>query len=106
MQTKYGQIDNKTIHEHKDTLHKDIFKLLWMKEEGYPKLDVYFSSLLWKLNGYNEIFNKQPIMIDILSNLESARIEAEKDEYNHSLYRKAILDSMSLVDKLKESDGD
>lgn len=106
MKSKYGNIDNIQIRNHKEILHRDIFKLLWMKEENYPQLDVYFSSVLWKLAGYNSIFNNQTVMLDIMSLLESARLEAQKDNYNHSMYRKAILDSMSLIDKLKESDGE
>lgn len=106
MMTKYGNVRNTQIHNHKDTLHSDVFKLLWMKEEGYEGLNKYFESLLWKLNGYNEVFNNQPVMIDIISILEEARIEANKSDYSHRLYRKAILDTMSLIDLLQESDGD
>ena len=106
METKYGQIENTQISDHKELLHKDVFKLLWMKEENYPQLDRYFSSVLWKLTGYNSVFNNQAVMIDIISILETARLEAKKPNYNHSEYRKAILDSMSLIDKLKESDGE
>lgn len=106
MKTKYGNFPNTQIHKHKDTLHSDVFRLLWMKEENYDKLDQYFSSILWKLNGYNEVFNNQTEMIDIISILEEARIEAEKENYDHKKYRKAILDCMSLIDRLQESDGD
>ena len=106
MKTKYGNFPDTQIHNHKDTLHSDVFRLLWMKEENYDKLDQYFSSILWKLNGYNEVFNNQTEMIDIISILEEARIEAEKENYDHKKYRKAILDCMSLIDRLQESDGD
>lgn len=106
MKTKYGNIETSQIIKHKEVLQKDVFKLLWMKEENYPQLDTYFSSILWKLTGYNSIFNNQTIMIDIISILEAARIEANKENYSHRKYRKAILDSMSLIDKLDESDGD
>lgn len=106
MNSKYGSYPDSQIHQHKDTLHSDIFKLLWMKEENYEQLDEYFSTVLWKLNGYNEVFNCQPVMIDILSILEEARIEALKEDYSHKKYRKAILDCMSLVNKLQESEGD
>ena len=106
MKTKYGNFPNTQIHKHKDTLHSDVFRLLWMKEENYDKLDQYFSSILWKLNGYNEVFNNQTEMIDIISILEEARIEAKKENYDHKKYRKAILDCMSLIDRLQESDGD
>ena len=105
MKSKYGDFPEQQMHAHKNTLHSDIFKLLWMKEENYGQLDKYFSSVLWKLNGYNEVFNNQPAMIDIISILEQARIEAQKENYSHSKYRKAILDCMSLVNELEEKDG-
>ena len=106
MKTKYGQFPKTQVHKHKDILHNDVFRLLWMKEENYAELDTYFSSILFKLNGYNEVFNNQPVMIDIISILEEARIESQKENYSHRVYRKAILDTMSLIDLLDESEGD
>ena len=102
METKYGEIKLTQILEHKQILHSNILTLLYMKEENSPTLDKYFSSLLWRLSGYNEIFGNQAIMIDIMSNLEAARIEASKEECDSKKYRKLILDSFNLIDKLKE----
>ena len=106
MNTKYGEFKITQIVEHKQELHNNILALLYMKEENCPTLDNYFSSLLWRLSGYNEIFGNQAIMIDIMSNLEAARIEASKDVYDHNKYRKLILDAFNSIDKLKESDGE
>lgn len=106
METKYGIFPRSQISEHKNELHDNVLTLLYMKEKECPTLDNYFSSLLWRLNGYNEIFGNQPIMIDIMSNLEEARIEALKEDYNHTKYRKLILDVFNSLDKLKESDGE
>ena len=79
--------------------------MLFRSEEECKTLDKYFSSFLWKLSGFNSVFGNQIVIIDIISNLEEARNEALKDDYNHSKYRKLILDSFNLVDKIRESDG-
>ena len=106
METKYGTFPQTQILEHKNELHDNVLALLYMKEENCPTLDEYFSSLLWRLNGYNEIFGNQPVMINIMSNLEEARIEAQKEKYSHFKYRKLVLDAFNALDQLKESDGE
>ena len=102
MDSKYGKFESKQIVEHKQELHDNILSLLYMKEENSSTLDKYFSSLLWRLNGYNEIFGNQVIMIDIMSNLEEARIEAAKECCDFNKFRKLVLDSFNMIDKLKE----
>jgi len=106
METKYGTFPKTQIIEHKNELHDNVLALLYMKEENCSTLDEYFSSLLWRLNGYNEIFGNQPVMIDIMSNLEEARVEAKKEKYSHYKYRKLVLDAFNALDQLKESDGE
>ena len=106
MNSKYGTFKQTQISEHKNELHDNVLSLLYMKEENCTTLDNYFHSLLWRLSGYNEIFGNQPIMIDIMSNLEEARMEALKEDYSHSKYRKLVLDAFNMLDKLKESDGE
>ena len=102
MESKYGEFKITQILEHKQELHDNIITLLYMKEENNPTLDNYISSLLWRLSGYNEIFGNQAIMIDIMSNLEEARIEASKEYCDFKKYRKLVLDSFNMIDKLKE----
>lgn len=105
MAYKYGEFPKEQIQQVKKRLQNSIFKLLYMKEDDYEELDSYFASLLWKLEGYNELFGYQETIIELLAILERARIEAKKENYSHHFYRKAILDATSLVDKIQE-DGD
>lgn len=102
MESKYGDFKITQVVEHKQVLHDNILALLYMKEENSPTLENYFSSLLWRLSGYNEIFGNQAIMIDIMSNLEEARIEASQDSCDFKKYRKLVLDSFNMIDRLKE----
>ena len=106
MESNYGEFSTEQIHAYKKNMQNSIFKLLYMKEEEDPNLDKYFSSLLWKISGYNKIFSGQTVILDIMCILAQARDEAAKPDYNHALYRKAILDATSLVDRIKEGDVD
>jgi len=103
MKYKYGEFPKEQIQQVKKRLQNSIFKLLYMKEDGYEELDSYFASLLWKIEGYNELFDYQETVLEILAILERARIEAQKSDYSHHFYRKAILDATSLVDKIHEN---
>ena len=49
--------------------------------------------------GSNKLFNFQPEILTIVSNLEIARIDPTQ-------FRKSILDAANLVDKLKGGDTD
>ena len=97
---KYGSITNKQMDEIKHILHKEVFKLLCLKEEKYQELDVYFESVLWKISGYNSLFETNTYLLELLSVIEQARVESLKENYNHRMYRKAILDGMSLISKI------
>ena len=89
------------IHEEKERLKKSIFILLPYREAQYELLDKYFESLLFRINGLNELFSNQAEIITLMSLLESARHESD-----FAIYRKAILDATALVDSIKECDAD
>lgn len=94
---KYGTISTSQIHQQKKYLQGSIFKLIPLKEEGYECLDARFESLLNQINGYNQLFNEQAVIITIMSLLELARHEVE-----FSKYRGLILDAVALVDHIEE----
>lgn len=96
----YDRFSKSQIQKSKKRLQNSIFKLLLMKEEESKNLDSYFSSLIWKIEGYNQLFGYQEVFVDLLAIIQRARTEASKADYNHDLYRKAILDATSLVDKI------
>lgn len=101
MKTKYCDFSPKQIELYKKKMHSSIIKLLYFKEENNPTLQEYFETVLWELGGFNSLTGFQVIMIEIISNIEEARRENLKGkQLNFKKYRKLILDSMSLVDKL------
>ncbi len=100
MKCKYSYISNKQKSDYAQALHRDLHWLLIYKENGYEKLDVYFSSILFKLGGLNSLLHHPNEMIELLSLLEAARMECDKSDCDFRAYRKAILDAQSLIDKI------
>lgn len=101
MNYKYGVIPTSQIKQQKEYLQKAIFQTLCLKEENYQYLDGRFNSLLQQLDGFNHLFQYQPVVITIMSLLESARYEED-----FAQYRKAILDATALVNQIKDGDAD
>ena len=52
----------------------------------------------------NDILFNPPELVTLISLLETARKEANKKDCDFKKYRKLILDSHSLIDKIKEGD--
>ena len=100
MNYKYGTLPPSQIKQQKEYLQKSIFQMIPFKEENYKFLDARFISLLQQLDGMNHLFNEQPVIITIMSLLESAR-----HEDNFKMYRKAILDATALVDKIEDGEN-
>lgn len=98
---KYGELPPNQIKKQKIYLQKAIFQLIPFREEKYEFLDERFNSLLQQLNGLNALFQNQPIIITIMSLLESARYEED-----FANYRKDILDATALVGQIKDGDVD
>lgn len=94
---KYGVLSPDQIKQQKVYLQNSIFQLLCFKEEKYEFLDARFMSLLQQLDGLNRLFNEQPVILTIMSLLETARYE---DDFVK--YRKAVLDATALVSKIED----
>ena len=95
----YTEMPPSQIAAEKRYIRSAIYKLLPYKEESYEYLDNYFGSVLQLLKGFNEISGNQPEVVSIISKIAYARTTDDFQEY-----RKAILDSCGLVERIKESD--
>lgn len=100
MRYKYGELRQQQIKEQKKVLINAIFKLLPYKEQNYEHLDRYFTALLFRIDGLNELFFEQAEIITLMSILEAARKEEDFE-----LYRKAIFDACDIVKKIREVDN-
>lgn len=105
MKHKYGEFTQKQFSEYKKQLHSKVHWLLLYKEQDYPKLDQYFSSLLFQISGLATLIDS-PYVVTLMTLLEAARSENLSDECDYGKYRKAILDAHSIIDMIPEEDGD
>ena len=101
MDYKYGTLPPNQVKKQKEYLQKSIFQMIPFREEKYEYLDARFNSLLQQLDGLNRLFNEQPVIVTIMSLLESARYEQDFVQY-----RKAILDATALVNQIEDGDTD
>lgn len=104
MKYKYGNLPSEQIHKYKISIRKSIHWLLLYKEQNYEHLNEYFDALLFRINGYNSLFNEPPEIITLISTLEAARLESLKPDCDFKKYRKAILDAQGIVNRIKECD--
>lgn len=106
MNTKYGSFSEEQFAEYKVVLHKKLFWLLLYKDpktkDNYSHIDFnkYFDSLMYKINGMNSLLQYPECLVEIMGNLEAARIEANKEMFDYSVYRKLVLDAHALIDRI------
>lgn|SRR5574344_1016391 len=102
MKNKYGEYKDSQISEYKKRLHVLVHWILKYKDSGdETTLNNYFDIVQFKLMGVNALFNYPPELIEIMSLIESAKQEnMKKENFNSKLFRSAILDAHSLIDKL------
>ena len=106
MKNLYGHFDDEQIERYKVKLHKELFWLLIYKDpktrEEYVNVDFekYFTGLMRRLDGLNELLFYPTEMVSIMSLLEAALIESRKEDFNYKTYRKLVLDAHGLVDKI------
>ena len=107
----FGNFTQHQIIEQKKILHSMIFWLLLYKDPKtsykfkYVDFDKYFNSLMSRISGFGELIFNPPEIVSLLSILEGAYLETQKDFFDFLIYRKLILDAHSLVDKIKEVDS-
>lgn len=110
MKHLYGNFTSNQIVKTKEALHRNVHWLLVYKspstEQQFKNIDVdnCFNSLLLRLSGLNELLGCQPVIVSILSVLQAARKENNKDDFDFKVYKKLIFDAHSLIDKIKEAD--
>lgn len=101
LKDKYGaEFTAIQLKQEAEFLHKEIHRLLYGKENDDPKLQIYYDKLQRMLAGMNELLSQPPELVSLMSDLEAARIEAASTEFSHDAYRRLILDSHSILDRL------
>ena len=106
MENKYGFFDDEQIKNYKVILHKDLFWLLLYKdpktkdEYAYVDFNKYFDSVMRKISGLNQLLFYPTEIVSIMSLLEAALIESNREDFSYKAYRKLVLDAHAEIDKI------
>jgi hypothetical protein len=94
MRNIYENVPSNQIEKQKRHFYGAIINCLYLNEDNSSLVDATIQTLINEILGSNALFGFQPEVLTIVSNLETARINA-------SQFRKCILDAANLVDTLK-----
>lgn len=100
--------NKKQYNEYKDRLHKKMFWLLLYKDPEtrfeYEDVDFdrYFKFLMKELDGLNELLSHPSFLLETMSLLQAAYNETVVSPFNYGSYRKLVLDSHNVLDKVFE----
>ena len=106
MHNKYGGFPTSQFEHYKQYLHNKIHWLLLYKD---PKCDIEcdsksiednFTSLQLQLAGLNSLLNYPPVLITLMTLIESSYNGLKQENFDFPKYRKLLLDAHSMVDKL------
>ena len=101
-ESKYAEFTEKQFAEYKTKLHSKVHWLLVYKEENYAE-DVllnYFNSVMSYIGSLNEVFEYNPLVIDLLVTLQVSLDELSKQDFCFKVYRKNILEAHNIIDRL------
>ena len=106
----YGEFTDEQINEAVKQMHNDIHKLLLYKdnkieekifdsEEDYVK---YFTNLLFRFGGINELLGEPQQMVSLMSTLQAAYDEVQSATFRYKTFRRAILDCHGYIKSMFE----
>ena len=100
--------NEKQYYEYRDRLHKKMFWLLLYKDpetrDEYSEVNFnrYFKFLMKELDGLNELLSHPSFLLETMSLLQAAYNETVNDPFDYTNYRKLVLDSHNVLDKVFE----
>lgn len=105
MQYLYGEFSDEQITETIAVMHNEIHKLLLHKDKKITEIIfdseddflTYFTALLTRFGGLNELLGEPPEMVALMSTLQAAYSEAISTTFNYKKFRKEILDSHGYI---------
>ena len=98
MEKNYDNIPLNQIEKQKKYLYGAMINILYLYDDNSPFIDATILNLRNQVLGLNSLFNFQPQILTIVSNLETAR-------QDHTQLRSCILSAANLVDTLKGGDS-
>lgn len=104
---RYGTFNSNQFESFKTKMRKKIFWLILYTDErtnaNYKNINVkeYQKNLMKQISAFNSLLFYPDEMVDIINNLEAARLELEKSDFNFKTYKKFVLDAGDYMLALK-----
>ena len=98
MRKIYENVPSNQIEKQKKHLYGALINILYLHDDNSPFIDRTIQNLRNEVLGMNALFNFQPKVLSIVSNLETALIDKTQ-------LRSCILSAANLVDKLEGGDS-
>lgn len=86
--------------EFKKRMHSWIHWGLIYADEKSDQLDEYLQKILVKINALNELLEYNEKVVEIMVNLEAARVEYAEKGKKTSLFRRLILEAHETLDRV------
>ena len=108
MEYLYGEFSDKQIEYSESAMHNAIHKLLLYKDKNVTGLifdseeqfEHYFKNLLYKFAGFNTLLGEPVQMVSLMSTLQAAYNEVEKDDFSYVTFRRLILDAHGFISSM------
>lgn len=106
----YGVFSDNQIKVNAKLMHNEIHKLLLYKDnkvsekifDSEDDFQNYFTNLLFRFGGLNELLGEPEYMVSLMSTLQAAKDESTSISYNYSTFRRLILDSHGYIKAMFE----
>lgn len=110
----YGTFSDSQLKENSKIMHSEIHKLLLFKDKNLNQkifdsesdFKNYFSNLMYRFSGYNELFNCPVQMVALLATLQSAYDMVNSENFDFVEYRRLILDAHGYIKSMFEESED
>jgi hypothetical protein len=108
MEYLYGEFSDKQIELNAIAMHNAVHKLLLYKDvnvssqifDTEEQFQRYFQNLLYRFGGFNELLGEPVQMVSLMSTLQAAYDEIEKDNFDFIVYRRLILDAHGFISSM------
>lgn len=110
MKYLYGKFSDNQISTNAKIMHNEIHKLLLYKDNKVDEkifnseedFQNYFTNLLKRFGGLNELLGEPNFMVSLMSTLQAAYDEVNSENYNFLTFRRLILDSHGYIKAMFE----
>lgn len=111
---QYGKFSDSQVKAYAKIMHSEVHKLLLFKDKNVSQVIFdnesdylnYFSNLLRRFSGYNELLCCPVQMVALLATLQSAYDMVNSNNFDFYEYRRLILDAHGYIKSMFEESED